>query len=121
MKKYLYSFIAVMASLPIYVSSQGIEGDPDPSAHGLTNPLGENTTFEGLIGTLIEWLIKIGAPILVIFIIWGGFQILTAGDNENKYKSGKNTIMYAVIGYAIILLAGGLISVIKEFLGVSGQ
>ncbi len=90
-------------------------GDPAPQ---LKNPLGTDS-FEDLIERVIDWLIRISAPILVIVIIWGAFLMMTAGGNENKYTQGKKTITYAVIGFAIILLARGLIMVVKEFLGVN--
>jgi len=84
----------------------------------LNDPL-QGKTIEKLIGDVIDWMIKVSAPILVIMIIWGAFLILTAGDNENKVTQGKKTIRYAVIGFAIILMARGLIEVIKQFLGVT--
>jgi Type IV secretion system pilin len=84
----------------------------------LEDPL-QGKSLETLIGNVIDWMIKIAAPILVIMILWGAFYMLTAGDNENRVTQGKKTIQYAVIGFAIILMARGLIEVIKQFLGVT--
>jgi hypothetical protein len=50
-------------------------------------------------------------------VLIGGFQIMTAGGNEEKVKEGKSTIKWAVIGYIIILLANGLVLIIKSVLG----
>ena len=101
--------------LAMVAHAQGGSGDPAPQ---LENPLGTNK-FEDLVERAIDWLIMISAPILVIVIIWGAFLMMTAGGNENKYTQGKKTITYAVIGFAVILLARGLIIVVKEFLGVN--
>jgi hypothetical protein len=50
-------------------------------------------------------------------VMIGGFTILTAGDNPEKVNSGKRIITWAVVGFAIILMAGGVISLIGQLLG----
>lgn len=85
---------------------------------GIYNPLGTES-FTELLKKIIGYLIKIGAPILVIMAIYGGFLILTAGDNPDKVKGGKNTILWAVVGYAIILVSWGFIYIIGEVLGTN--
>lgn len=92
--------------------------DPGPQ---LDNPLasGGIHSISDLLQKIIQYLTTVAGPILVIMIIIGAFKILTAGDNETKYQSGKKTITYAVVGFAIILIGWGFVFVIEEFLGVS--
>lgn len=82
------------------------------------NPLGDRATIYTIIQRIIKYLIMIGAPILAIMVIYGGYLILTAGDDPEKVKGGKNTILYAAIGYIIILSSYGVIFIINEVLGV---
>lgn len=88
---------------------------------GFSNPL--NCTGEGkacfldLLKNIIGYLIMIAAPIVVIMMLYGGFVILTAGDSPEKVAGGRKTIMYAAIGYAIILCSWGIIYIIGEVLG----
>jgi len=95
-------------------------GDADPGPQ-LDNPLasGGIHSISDLLQKIIQYLTTVAGPILVIMIIIGAFKILTAGDNETKYQSGKKTITYAVVGFAIILIGWGFVFVIEEFLGVS--
>lgn len=109
MKKYLFLFSLLLLQYPIYAYAD--------STDIITNPLG-STTFAGLLDKITTWMIKISAPILVIVILYGAFLILTAVGNENKFKQGKQTILYAVIGIIIVLVAKGLVLIIKQFLGV---
>lgn len=81
----------------------------------LPNPIGSNDITD-ILKKIVNYLIKIGAPILAIMILIGGFQILTAGGNPEKVKTGRHTILYSVIGYAIILSAWGIVAIIEKLL-----
>ena len=50
-------------------------------------------------------------------VLYGGFLILTAGDKPEQITKGKNTILYAAIGYTIILCSWGVIYIIQQVLG----
>jgi len=82
----------------------------------LPNPLScENLGC--IIEKIISELQKLAIPIVIIMVLIGGFQIMTARGDEEKIKQGKSTIWWAVIGYIVILLANGLVLVIKSILG----
>ncbi len=42
--------------------------------------------------------------------------MVTAAGNEEKFATGKRTVLYAVIGYAIILIGWGITSIIQSLL-----
>ena len=82
------------------------------------NPLGKGTTIESLIDRIVKWLVfYIGPSIVTLMIILGAFQIMAAGGNPEKIKKGKQIVTYAIIGYALLLLSSGIISILKEVLG----
>lgn len=86
----------------------------------IANPLGCAQVTD-CIQSILNGLIYLAAPIVAIMVLVGGFQIMASGGNEEKLKTGKNTILYAVIGYAIILLASGVAAVINDVIsGGSG-
>lgn len=88
----------------------------------IDNPLCSGSTTCTLISILEQislYLLWIGAPITTIMIIYGAFQMLTAGGDPAKFKSGSHTVLYAAIGYGIILISWGLVSLTKELLGVT--
>ena len=47
--------------------------------------------------------------IAVWFAIYGGFQILTAWWDDDKVKKGKTTLINALIGIFVILIAWSLV------------
>lgn len=87
-------------------------------SYELPNPLGAgNTTISQIINNVASYLsIYIAPPIVTIMIIFAAFQILTAGDNPDKVKTGKEIILWTVIGYAIILISWGITSIIQQLL-----
>ncbi len=93
-------------------------GNSCPSGQILKDPLGCRT-FEQILDSIANFLIIISAPIVAIMVLYGGYQILFAGGNPEKFKEGKQTILYAVIGFIIILIAKGITALIKNILGAS--
>jgi hypothetical protein len=82
----------------------------------LANPLG-TTSIVQIINNVLNYLIYISVPILAIMILVGGFQILTARDNSEKISNGRKTIMYAVVGFTIILISKGVALIILKIMG----
>lgn len=66
-----------------------------------------NTTLTTIAGYFNTFLLAIAAPICGIMVIWGGFQIMTAAGNPEKFTAGRKTLTYAAIGFVIVLLAAG--------------
>ena len=89
----------------------------------LTNPLCtggqancQNSTATGLIKNIVGWIFTLATPIAVGMIIVGALQMVTAAGSEDKFSTGKRTVLYAVIGYAIILIGWGITSIIQSLL-----
>lgn len=83
----------------------------------LTNPLGSCSDLSCPAQAVINFLFTIAIPICGIMILIGGFQMMTAAGNPEKFSSGKKTILYAVIGFIVILLAGSVATIIKNAFG----
>jgi len=86
------------------------------SGVGFPNPL-KCGNFGCVADKIIGGLYRIAVPIVAIMVLVGGFQILTAGGDPEKFKKGKQTIFYAVIGLVAIILAGGVVGIIQSAFG----
>lgn len=82
----------------------------------IENPLKYGTIIE-IINALTGLLKTIGFGVGLIMVIWGGIQIMAAAGSEERVTKGKKTIMWAVIGYAIVFLVDFIIGFVKELLG----
>ena len=81
-------------------------------------PAGHVDICQLLIKTL-NWFFNIAIIIAAIFLVFAGWRYVTAAGDEEKAKKGLNTLIYALIGVGIALLAKGLVYVIGQF--VAGQ
>ena len=80
--------------------------------NSFANPSGDPTT---MITTMISWVIGIAGVVSVIFIIVGGIGYTTSAGDPSKLQKAKQTILYALIGLAIV----ALVEIITAF--VSGN
>ena len=104
MKKIL--LISLLLSLPIIVSAVEFQ-----------NPL-EYATFGELIDAIIDFIFYIAIVIAPLMAIIGAFYLLTAGGDPKKIGTGKNIIIYTLIGLAIVMLARGIVAMIESVIGV---
>jgi Type IV secretion system pilin len=66
---------------------------------------GADSAIQTLISNAMVFLGILG----VCYGIWGGFQIVTAGGDEEKVKKGRTIIIQVVIGLIVIFLANSII------------
>ena len=78
------------------------------------NPVqnGSVSAIIGLIQTVGGWLIMAAGALAVVFLIIGGLQYMTSAGNAEKAAAAKKTIMYALIGVAVVLLSLFLVNVV---------
>ena len=72
--------------------------------------------FSGLY-TVRDWIFSGVMVIATIMVIFGAFTITTAGGDPSKLSTGKNYILYAMIGFAIALLAAAIPNIVKALMG----
>jgi cytochrome bd-type quinol oxidase subunit 2 len=65
---------------------------------------GSNTLAKTINSVINLFSLIVGAA-SVIMIIYGGFKYITSGGSDDATKSAKNTILYALVGLIIVLLA----------------
>ena len=87
----------------------------------LQNPLsgvsgGNCNTLSCPAQAIINFFYTIAIPICGIMILVGGFQMMTAAGSPEKFSNGKKTILYAVIGFIVVLLAGSVAALIQNVL-----
>ena len=77
-------------------------GGSNPRTITLPNPLGCNT-FEECANKIIDALLIVAIPIVTIMVLYGGFQMMTAGGDPEKFTNGRKTVLYAAIGLVVVL------------------
>ncbi len=81
--------------------------------------LGSGTTAWDTIATIIKQLLTLVSIVAVGYVLWAGFQIMTAGGDEEKVKSGRKTIIYVIIGIVVMWLAYSLVAWLLKVLNLA--
>lgn len=79
----------------------------------IVNPI-KATSVQGLIKTALETAIKIGIPVLALAIIYSGFLFVAAQGNSEKLDEAKRSLLYTIIGAAILLGSWAIAQLITE-------
>lgn len=101
------------------VSVVGILSAASAQAVTLTNPLSPCSDFSCTLTTIVNGVWSIASAAAGVMILIGGFQLLFAGGNEERVSAGKKTILWAVIGLAVVFLAGGVAKLLSSIVGTS--
>lgn len=76
----------------------------------------------GFIRKLTSWILLAVGTISVIMLIYGGFRYVVSGGDSKKVTDAKNTILYAIIGLIISMLAYAIVQfIISAVTGMSGE
>jgi len=104
----------------------GTGGGTPPTASksyffSITNPLkgGPNDLFD-IINIVTKWIMLIAIPLAVLYIMYAGFLMLTAGPTPANFQKGKDIIWYVVIGLAIIFIGKGFVTLIISIIQLGG-
>jgi hypothetical protein len=81
---------------------------------GITEPAGLSLTQIAL--NFLNFLLSIVGILALIMLIIGGITFLTSAGDEDRYKTGKKIVTYAVIGIAVSLAALVIVKQIANLL-----
>ena len=80
-----------------------------------TELIGDNGVFSRITNTV---LLIVGL-ISVIMLVYGGLRYILSGGDSKKVTDAKNTILYAIIGLIISMLAYAIVHfVLNSVIGV---
>ena len=104
-----------------YTINVPIAGDCDDQGRqieggGGSYPCTDYNSFTDYFLDLINYAVNLAFALAVLVIVFGAFKYVTAGGDDAKAKDGKDIIVGALIGLALLLL----IKLIVPLLGVSG-
>ncbi|MDD5547709.1 MAG: hypothetical protein PHN74_02320 [Candidatus Pacebacteria bacterium] len=72
--------------------------------------------IERVINSIVTWVSGIFFAIAILFLLWAAFLYLSSGGDEDKVKTAKDNLIYAIIAIAVALLAGTARSIIESVL-----
>lgn len=124
MKKIIKQLAAV-AVVPVVGATMGLNSTTagaqvDEINRGINAVGGSNSSatlqVDDIVLAIVNWLLFAVGVISVIMLIVGGIKYATSAGDSNKVTSAKNTIMYAIIGLAVAVLAFAIVGFVVNTL-----
>ena len=73
--------------------------------------------FVDLLQNTTDWLFVVVLIGAVIFIVWAGWQFISAGGEPQAVSQARSKLLYAAIGIGVAVLARGIIAAIRNIIG----
>jgi len=67
----------------------------------------------GYIGMIYRWAASVVGVMAVLYLIWGGIQITTAGGDSGKIDKAKEKIFQSIAGLVLLFLSGVILYTIN--------
>ncbi len=77
------------------------------------------STIGGFINELLKYILPFSFLILLIMLVWGGFDILTGAMNRQNVEKGKRKITYAIFGFILLFASYWIIQIIEYIFNIS--
>ena len=108
--KFLARIIPLVLFVPFLAHAAGI------STAWLTTSLNTVKTF--INGTLVPLVFALA----FIAFIWGMFKaFILGGADEEKQSEGKQLMIYAIVGFAVMVGVWGLVNIVTNMFGLTGN
>jgi hypothetical protein len=109
-----------LATLPAHALSLTLQNGAD-AAKG-TDQVVNIFGTAGIFTTITNVLLFLVGAISVLMIIFGGFRYVVSGGNATSVSAAKNTILYAVVGIIVAIVAYAVVNfVIGSFVTGGGS
>ncbi len=92
-----------------------VPGSSAQSICGANDPSGGD--FNSLIKNVINTILVVLGMIAVIMIVVGGIRYTTSNGESAQIASAKNTILYAVVGLVVAVLAYAIVNFVLAAFG----
>ena len=77
---------------------------------------------EGIFKKVTDVLLFLAGAVAVIVLIIGGIRYVISSGDSGQLQSAKNTILYAVVGLVVVIMAYAIVNfVINQFQGNGGS
>lgn len=121
MKLNIKQSLRALAFVPVLAIAVGAAAAPAAQANQVQQGADDATTSSGiqsskvadaptLVSTVTNALLFVIGAISVIMIIVGGIRYVISNGDSAQITAAKNTILYAVIGLAIAVLAYAIVN-----------
>ena len=87
----------------------------DPDRDTLGSIISGNSSYTGLF----DYIFVLAGIALLIYLIWGGFELMTSVGKPEAMNQARGRITHAVVGFIIIFAAYWIVQLLEYILGAT--
>lgn len=107
----------IILPLAIFCAIIALQAGPVLAANIEFTPPLKATELSEVLLNIMNYLKKIAGSIALIFIILGGIMYMVSAGDKERMEKAKNTLVYAIAGFAIVVASSTFTSEIQNALG----
>lgn len=108
---------AVLAAINIFFLPEKIFSATSGTAvttGSISTQLPTSLNLDKMLQKIRNYFFGIVIVACVFMILWAAFNMATAGEDEEKFKKAKKTILYALIGLVVAGMSAAIISIVED-------
>ena len=78
-------------------------------------------SVDNTVGSIVNVLLWVVGILSVTMIVWSGFKYITSAGDTSKLASAKSTLIYAVVGLIIAILAYAIVTFVRTQVVSTGK
>ncbi len=71
-----------------------------------------------IVSEFLKYLFPLAGLLVLLYLLLGGFQLMTSGGDPKKTQEAKGKITNALIGFVIVFIAYWLVQIVGTILGI---
>jgi len=78
----------------------------------------QDLTLGEIVSGLLPYLFAGAGLLLLLYLLLGGFQLMTSGGDPKKTQEAKGKITNALVGFIIVFVSYWLVQIVGTILGI---
>ncbi len=71
-----------------------------------------------IVSELLKYLFPLAGLLVLLYLLFGGFQLMTSGGDPKKMQEAKGKLTNALVGFIIVFIAYWLVQLVGTILGI---
>ncbi len=108
--------ITIATLLPSYAFAQSPGSIPQFYLEGNIGNVANVSDWVNLLITGVRWFYTILFIVALLYILLASFNFITSGGDQEKVKTARRQLIFAIVGIAVALVSYTVISLVRNTL-----
>lgn len=117
----LIALFVGVAGVSASLASLNVSAQVDSGIKAATTSEMQDKRVDRTVGSFVDILMWVVGILSVVMIAWSGFRYITSAGDTSKLASAKNTLIYAVVGLIVAIMAYAIVTFVRNQISPAGK